>query len=124
MRKVDPDDPQAPFQQVADDLRSSIRSGELPPGARLPKQSVLADGYGVSLGTVKSALNVLRDEGLIVSRQGEGSWVRRSLPDPSDEPNPASAGDVPAMLEQVLQRLGELNARLERIEDRLDASAS
>ena len=62
MRKVDPDDPQAPFQQVADAIRSSIRSGDLPLGARLPKQSGLAEGYGVSLGTVKSALGVLRDK--------------------------------------------------------------
>ncbi|MCA1194439.1 GntR family transcriptional regulator [Saccharopolyspora sp. 6V] len=118
MRKVDPDDPQAPFQQVADDLRSSIHSGELQPGVRLPKQSELADGYGVSLGTVKSALGVLREEGLIVSRQGEGSWVRRSLPDLVERAASASANDVPAMLERVLQQLDQINTRLARIEER------
>lgn len=119
MRKVDPDDPQPPFQQVAEDIRASIRSGELPLGGRLPKQSELSEGYGVSLGTLKSALGVLRDEGLIVSRQGEGSWVRRTLPDPDDAAGRAAQEDVPVMLAQVLQRLEEVTTRLERLEGHL-----
>ncbi|GAA0509596.1 GntR family transcriptional regulator [Saccharopolyspora thermophila] len=120
MGKVDPDDPRPPYQQVADDLRAAIQAGTLAPGDRLPKQPELADEYGVSVGTVKSALNVLRQEALIVSRQGEGSWVRRELPaSVTDDVAGPEQSDVPAMLAEVLQRLSVLDERLAAIEKRL-----
>ncbi|MEB3368070.1 GntR family transcriptional regulator [Saccharopolyspora mangrovi] len=117
MGKVDPDDPRPPYQQIADDLRSEIRSGELAAGQRLPRQSDLVSRYDVALGTVKSALAVLRDEGLIVSRKGEGAWVRReALDEPQDE---EAAPDAASMLAEVLDRLEVINERLTSIEKRL-----
>lgn len=122
MGKVDPDDPRPPYQQVADDLRSAIQAGTLAPGDRLPKQPELADEYGVSIGTVKSALNVLRHESLIVSRQGEGSWVRRDLPESTSEDAAGpDESDVPDMLAEALQRLAVLDERLAAIEKRLSS---
>ncbi|SDY10504.1 GntR family transcriptional regulator [Saccharopolyspora shandongensis] len=120
MGKVDPDDSRPPFQQVADDLRTAIRDGVLSPGARLPKHAELAEEYGVSVGTVKSALGTLRNESLIVSRQGEGSWVRRVLP----ETTAADAMDADArdVLAEILKRLDEVNDRLAAIEDLLPRS--
>ncbi|WP_114455160.1 GntR family transcriptional regulator [Halopolyspora algeriensis] len=121
MGKVDPDDPQPPYLQVADDLRTAIHEGVLAAGQRLPKQADLVEEYGVSLGTVKSALAVLRDESLIISRQGEGSWVRRTpvdQPEPADEDEP----DTRQMLGEVLDRLTEISRRLEAVEQHVSRS--
>lgn len=118
MRKVDPDDPRPPFQQIADDLRTAITDGALAPGARLPKQAELAADYGVSVGTVKSALSVLRHESLIVSRQGEGSWVRQVLPEVTSN-GPAVAPDTQGTLTEILAQLDEISRRLAAIEERL-----
>lgn len=65
-----------PFQQVADDLRARIASGELPPGAKLPPYLALADEYGVGKGTVVRALEQLRSAGLIESGTGGPTYIR------------------------------------------------
>jgi GntR family transcriptional regulator len=69
---------------IADDLRRQITSGDLVAGAVLPSEADLAGSYGVSRVTVRKALEVLRDESLVGSRQGFGWFVaipmmRRSL---------------------------------------------
>ena len=73
---LDPDDPRPASQQIANVLRAAIRTGKFAPGDRLPSQLELADRYGVARETVKSALRVLRDERLIITRQGSGAFVR------------------------------------------------
>jgi GntR family transcriptional regulator len=60
---------------IADELRGRIDSGELAAGALLPSESELSAAYGVSRVTVRKALELLRDEGLIDSRQGFGWFV-------------------------------------------------
>lgn len=77
MQPLDPDDPRPPFQQVANALRASIRTRTFQPGEQLPSLSELSKHYGVSLMTVQKALGLLRDENLIISRQGKGSFVRQ-----------------------------------------------
>src|SRR5690606_4843240 len=72
------------YVTIADDLRRQITAGDLVAGAVLPSEADLAGSYGVSRVTVRKALEVLRDEGLIGSRQGFGWFVaapmvRRSL---------------------------------------------
>jgi GntR family transcriptional regulator len=64
------------YLQVADALREQIRSGAYPPGAQLPTERALVDTWRVSSKTVRQALDRLRAEGYIVSRQGVGSFVR------------------------------------------------
>lgn len=63
-----------------------IRSGELAPGEQLPTTAVLADRYGVSPATVAKALRVLRDEGLVVTRHGWGSFVSERPQGPPGAP--------------------------------------
>jgi DNA-binding transcriptional regulator YhcF (GntR family) len=70
------------YQQIADDLRARIESGEFPPGAQFPPGRELEAHYGVSDGTVKHALSVLREAGWAESRQGKGVWARRPEPAP------------------------------------------
>jgi DNA-binding GntR family transcriptional regulator len=120
MGKVDPDDPRPPYQQVADRLRSAIDDGEVMPGQPLPKQPELATDYGVSVGTVKHALRVLRDEGLIVSRRGEGARVhsQRAVHAAGADTTPVADQDIRDMLADVLVRLDEIVRRLDSIERR------
>src|SRR6266508_4647123 len=73
---LDPDDPRPPYQQVANALRAAILTKQFAPGNKLPSGHELAARYGVARMTVQQALRLLREEGLIVSRQGSGVFVR------------------------------------------------
>jgi GntR family transcriptional regulator len=77
---LNPADPRPLYQQLASVLREQIRAGELPPGARIPTEAQLADRYDASRNTIRLALDVLRNEGLITSRQGRGNFVRAEPP--------------------------------------------
>src|SRR5215831_3042488 len=65
------------YTRLAAAMRSAIERGELPGGARLPPERPLAEALEVSRTTVVLAYQRLRDEGLVESRQGSGSWVPR-----------------------------------------------
>jgi DNA-binding GntR family transcriptional regulator len=71
------------YMRVADDITARIRSGELAAGTRLRPERELAEHYGCSYGSIRSAMKVLRERGLIITRHGRGTFV-------SPEP-PASA---------------------------------
>src|SRR5664279_23629 len=73
---LDPDDPRPPYIQVATALRAAILTRTFRPGEKLPSGPQLAERYSVARMTVQAALRLLRDEGLIVSRQGSGVFVR------------------------------------------------
>ena len=74
---IDPADPRAVYQRIADDFRTQILSGDLGPGSPLPSEAELVRQYGSSRGPVRQAINLLRSEGLIDSHQGRGVFVRR-----------------------------------------------
>ena len=61
--------------EIAGELRDQISAGALAGGAVLPSEAELAGSYGVSRVTVRKALDVLREEGLVASRQGFGWFV-------------------------------------------------
>ncbi|HEY2997957.1 MAG TPA: GntR family transcriptional regulator, partial [Acidimicrobiales bacterium] len=63
------------YRAIADELRRRVESGDLAAGALLPSESDLSGAYGVSRVTVRKALELLRDEGLIDARQGFGWFV-------------------------------------------------
>ena len=67
------------YQVIAQDLRERIESGELLPGDRLPTELELRDRYGAARNTVRDALRSLATLGLVVSRQGQGTFVARRL---------------------------------------------
>jgi len=73
---LDPDDPRPPYIQIANAVRAAILPRTFGPGEQLPSGSELAKRYGVARMTVQQALRLLREEGLIVSRQGSGVFVR------------------------------------------------
>jgi GntR family transcriptional regulator len=63
------------YQEIADKLRAQINSGALGPGQRLPSEPDLAAEYDASRNTVRLALALLINQGLVVSRQGLGTFV-------------------------------------------------
>lgn len=67
-------------QDIADDLRSAIESGELPPGAVLPSERQMIERYGVSKGTVAKAIGILRVAGVVISERGRGVFVPKRPP--------------------------------------------
>ncbi len=74
--ELDPDDSRAPYLQVAGLLRAAILTGRYAPGDKLPSGPELATQLGVARMTVQQAIRLLRSEGLVVSRQGSGVFVR------------------------------------------------
>jgi len=85
---------QTRYQAIADDLRRRIEAGAVGPGRLLPSEAELSADYGASRVTVRRALERLREEGLVESRQGLG-WLVASDP-----------------LRQTLGRLGTIEAQL------------
>lgn len=65
-----------PYRRIVAELRDQILSGERAPGERMPSESELAAAHSTSRPTVRRALAVLRGEGLIVTGQGSGTFVR------------------------------------------------
>jgi DNA-binding FadR family transcriptional regulator len=61
--------------QIVDELREGILSGELANGSRLPAERELAERYGVSGSTIREAVRVLATVGLVDVRHGAGTFV-------------------------------------------------
>jgi GntR family transcriptional regulator/MocR family aminotransferase len=68
------------YQQIGSWLRQNILSGNLPAETRLPATRTLADNLGVSRITVKNAYAALEGDGLILTREGSGTYVAPPLP--------------------------------------------
>lgn len=72
--------PQPLHLQLAAELRSAIRRGDLAPGQRLASERELVETYGASRMTVRQALGVLKAEALVSSGPGRGNFVRQRPP--------------------------------------------
>lgn len=67
-------------RRVADQLRDMIRAGTWQQGEQLPSAKELAELLGSKRTTVASAVEALRSEGLVYTRQGKGAFVRQRPP--------------------------------------------
>ncbi|MGJ5898458.1 GntR family transcriptional regulator [Streptomyces niveiscabiei] len=67
-------------QEVAYDLREQILSGELGGGEALPSESKMMSQYGYSRETIRAGVRLLIEEGLVVTGQGQGKYVREDYP--------------------------------------------
>lgn len=68
--------------RVYAELHGRIKRGEFPPDSKLPGEHELAALYGVSRPVVRDVLGRLREEGLVTSRQGAGSFVAPQAREP------------------------------------------
>ena len=68
-------EPERVYEQVADDIAARIKSGELAPGTRLRAERDLAEHYEVAYGTIRRAMALLRERGLIRTVHGRGTYI-------------------------------------------------
>jgi len=66
------------YLQLANILTEKIHNGTYPEGEKIPTELELADSFGVSRQTVRLALAVLVEKGLLVKKQGSGNRVAQS----------------------------------------------
>jgi len=64
------------YAQLVNILRQSMVTGILRPGDQLPSEAQLCKRYAVSPMTVRRAINVLVDQGMIIAEQGRGTFVK------------------------------------------------
>lgn len=75
MPSIDRESPVPPSRQIAADLRRRIESGDIPPGRRIPSLTELEQQYDVARDTLRKAVRILRDEGLVETVRGMGVFV-------------------------------------------------
>ncbi|TDB98046.1 GntR family transcriptional regulator [Micromonospora fluostatini] len=68
------------YEQVINDVISSIQSGTLQPGDKLPSIAELCEQYRASATPIRLALRILDERGWIEVHQGRGSFVAPSQP--------------------------------------------
>jgi LacI family transcriptional regulator len=76
------------YQQIVDDIRSKIAAKELKAGDQLGSHAELSSLYHVSLITVKKALTILINDGVVFSRVGKGTYVARHTTDARQNGHP------------------------------------
>jgi DNA-binding GntR family transcriptional regulator len=74
-REIDHQAPEPPYRQIAADLIGEIERGELAPGRPIPSENTLVQRYGVARNTVRSAVAVLRESGLVFTVPQRGTYV-------------------------------------------------
>src|SRR5699024_12681690 len=90
--------------RIADDLRNQINRGELAPGDRLPTLGALAERHGVSEMVARRAVELLRQEGAVISRKGSGKIGRASCRE--REGSSVGAGLVKKKIERYDEKEG------------------
>ncbi|MEU4109572.1 GntR family transcriptional regulator [Streptomyces sp. NPDC027717] len=63
------------YEEIAESLRARIAAGEFAPGGTIPSGRDLAEQWGVSRATAIKAVDVLRNDGVVVAKQGTGFVV-------------------------------------------------
>ncbi|MES5821598.1 winged helix-turn-helix domain-containing protein [Streptomyces sp. RG80] len=107
--------PHTSHREVADELRSRIRSGELRPGQRMPTQARLADEFGVERGAVRQALRILQSEHLLTNvSKGSPATVApdlgKALTGPGAPPLPTMVALAPRIAEAFAAPHVEIDA--------------
>jgi GntR family transcriptional regulator len=83
--QVDPKSALPLYAQLADQIRQAVGRGELSPGVQLPTVRQMAVDLAINPNTVAKAYSELERGGLIVTRQGSGTYVREGSASPAPE---------------------------------------
>jgi GntR family transcriptional regulator len=89
------------YQEIADELRQRVSAA--PAGSVLPSEAEMSQEFGASRVTIRRALELLREEGLVAARQGFGWFV-------ATEPVPQSLESL-ATIESHVEGVGKLSER-------------
>lgn len=74
------------YQQIVDQIKGLLKTGELKPGDRLDSERDLAETLGVSRASVREALAAMEHLGVLETRQGEGTFIADHYQNPLIEP--------------------------------------
>lgn len=107
------------YEQVIDDIKNKIKSGEIKKGDRLPSERELSEALGVSRTSIREAIRALEVIGLVESRRGAGNYIKTNFEDSLFEPlsvmfmlqesSPREMFDVRESLELQCARLSAKN---------------
>lgn len=127
--------PRLVYEQVAEQIRQKIYSGEFAAESRLPSERELALHFGVSRPAVREAIGALQNENLVITRRGSGTYVCSAsevsahapqvaaLPVQFDD-SPIATLEVRLMIEPAIARMAARHAtRSEEAEKLLAAMA-
>lgn len=73
---LNPQSPVPLYHQLADIILVKIRSGEYPPGSRIPSENTLASTYGIGRPTARQATELLVRKRVLTRKRGSGTFVR------------------------------------------------
>lgn len=111
----------ARYQQIADDLRSRIERGEYPRGSRLPTENELMELYDASRNTIRDAVRLCVNLGLVHPQAGRGTFVTEEI-NPLvitlSRGGPSVGGETAQYLSEVRPRQRDARSSLPRVEVR------
>jgi GntR family transcriptional regulator len=102
-------------ERIAADLRDEIMTGELAPGAKMPSTAQLKERFDASNATVQKALQLLKDERLVVGRAGAAVTVRehrQTTVRPASFMAPAEAGEPYRWLTEAAKQGAQARSKL------------
>jgi len=67
------------YFELVEELRTSIKSGKIRPGEKIPSENQLSEQYGFSRQTVRKAIEILTEEGYVYAVHGRGTFVSELL---------------------------------------------
>lgn len=102
-------------EQAADTLRADIAAGRLKTGDRLPSIRELTGRFGMASETIRKALAVLADEGLIQSNSTRGYFVTDTVTSP--------LVSTDSRVDELARQVAELNERVSTLESELAAQS-
>ncbi len=104
------------YEQIEEQIKSQILSGELSEGDALPSMRVLAKDLKISIITTKRAYEDLERDGFIVSVTGKGSFVKGLN---SEFVRESMLFEIEEMLEKVAEKAAVGGITLEELMERL-----
>jgi DNA-binding GntR family transcriptional regulator len=122
MANPPPVDRRKVFVRIADELREDIAAGRFPVGEPFPSIGDLVDRFGSAKATIERSLEVLRNEGLLASRQGSRTVVVAVPNTPAHaEPAPEPSEEFQVLygyLQEIRSNMNRLSAKLEELDER------
>ncbi|APX71851.1 GntR family transcriptional regulator [Companilactobacillus allii] len=108
------------YKEVANKLRDQIKAGKYVPGELLPDQNNLAKSFNTTRITVHKAIQLLVVEGMVYSKRGSGTFVRKDYASDEESTNYGSVSPIDKPLgathtnqgKKVTSKVLELSARM------------
>lgn len=100
------------FAELADLLRPEIADGRYPVGAKLPTEAELGERFSVGRHTVREAIRLLREEGLVECRRGAGTIVVPRNPTQTFRLEAQSINDLVAYAADLYTRIDSISPEI------------